>query len=290
MPIKLSQTVQGMLWMLLSTAFLAIMHAVVRHVAEDLHPFEVAFFRNLFGFMAILPMLMKGGWSSLRTEQPKLQVLRGVSGILAMLSWFYALSVVPIATATALSFTAAVFASLGALVFLGEKMRLRRWAAVFISFSGVLLILRPGTEGFNLHALTVLFSALMWGVGVVIVKQLSHTDSGVTIVGWMGISLTVLSIGPAVLVWQWPTLYQLLWLSLIGLLGTLGHLTMIRGLRMAETTAVMSVDFARLVWATLLGYFLFADPIDGLTWIGGGIIFVSGIYIIYRESQVKAGA
>ncbi|HMB46854.1 MAG TPA: DMT family transporter, partial [Afifellaceae bacterium] len=130
MPIKLSQTVQGMLWMLLSTSFLAIMHAVVRHVAVDLHPFEVAFFRNLFGFMAILPMLIKGGWSSLRTEQPKLQVLRGVSGILAMLSWFYALSVVPIATATALSFTAAVFASLGALVFLGEKMRLRRWAAV----------------------------------------------------------------------------------------------------------------------------------------------------------------
>lgn len=285
-----SQTVEGMLWMLLSTAILASMHGAVRHVAVDMHPFEVAFFRNLFGFMAILPMLLRGGWSSLHSKQPGLQVLRGCTGIVAMLSWFFALSVVPIATATALSFTAAIFASLGALVFLGEKMRLRRWAAVIVSFIGVLIILRPGTGGFDLQALTVLLSASMWGAGVVIVKQLSRTDTGVSIVGWMGISLTVLSIPPALLVWEWPNLTQLLWLCLIGMLGTAGHLTMIRALRKAETTAAMSVDFARLLWATLLGSFFFADPIDALTWVGGGVIFASGIYIIYRESQVKAGA
>jgi drug/metabolite transporter (DMT)-like permease len=287
---KFSDTAQGMLWMLLSTAVLASMHAIVRHVATDMHPFEIAFFRNLFGFAAILPMLVRNGRSSLHTKQPKLQILRGVTGILAMLTWFFALSVVPIATATALSFTAAVFASLGALIFLGEKMRLRRWMAVIVSFIGVLIILRPGTGGFNVEALTVLFSASMWGAGVVIVKQLSRTDTGVAIVGWMGITLTILSIPPALFVWVSPTPTQLAWLCLIGLLGTVGHLTMIRGLRQAETTAVMSVDFARLLWATLLGSFFFADPVDALTWIGGGVIFASGIYIIYRESRVKAGA
>ncbi len=285
---KLSHNAQGMLWMLLSTAVLASMHAGVRHVAADLHPFEVAFFRNLFGFMTILPMLLRAGRSGLASEQPKLQILRGVTGIAAMLTWFYALSVVPIATATALSFTAAVFASLGALVFLGEKMRLRRWIAVIISFVGVLIILRPGTGGFDAQALLVLLSASMWGAGVVIVKQLSRTDTGVSIVGWMGITLTILSIPPAMLVWTTPSVTQLCWLALIGMLGTIGHLTMIRGLRQAETTAVMSVDFARLLWATLLGSFFFADPVDAFTWIGGGVIFASGIYIIYRESKVKA--
>ena len=285
---KLSHNAQGMLWMLLSTAVLASMHAGVRHVAADLHPFEVAFFRNLFGFMAILPMLLRAGRSGLASEQPKLQILRGVTGIAAMLTWFYALSVVPIATATALSFTAAVFASLGALVFLGEKMRLRRWIAVIISFVGVLIILRPGTGGFDANALLVLLSASMWGAGVVIVKQLSRTDTGVSIVGWMGITLTTLSIPPAILVWTTPSVTQLCWLALIGMLGTIGHLTMIRGLRQAETTAVMSVDFARLLWATLLGSFFFADPVDAFTWVGGGVIFASGIYIIYRESKVKA--
>lgn len=285
---KLSNNAQGMLWMLLSTAFLASMHGAIRHVAMDMHPFEVVFFRNLFGLVAILPMLARSGLSGLASKQPKLQVLRGVIGIAAMLTWFYALSVVPIATATALSFTAAVFASLGALVFLGEKMRLRRWVAVIVSFIGVLIILRPWTQGFNVHALLVLVSATMWGAGVVIVKQLSKTDTGVSIVGWMGISLTLLSIVPAATVWVAPTLAQLPWLALIGLLGTVGHLTMIRGLRQADTTAVMSVDFARLVWATLLGSLFFADPLDAYSWIGGGVIFASGIYIIYRESKVKS--
>jgi drug/metabolite transporter (DMT)-like permease len=287
---KLSNNAQGMLWMLLSTSVLASMHAAVRHVAADLHPFEVAFFRNLFGFMSILPMLLRFGPSALASKQPKLQVLRGVTGIAAMLTWFYALSVVPIATATALSFTAAVFASLGALIFLGERMRLRRWVAVIISFVGVLIILRPGTGGFDAQALLVLLSASMWGSGVVIVKQLSRTDTGVSIVGWMGITLTILSIPPAILVWTTPSLTQLCWLALIGVLGTIGHLTMIRGLRQAETTAVMSVDFARLLWATLLGSLFFADPVDAFTWIGGGVIFASGIYIIYRESKVKTQA
>ena len=290
MTVKLNQTVQGMLWMLVSTAVLASMHAVVRHVAADMHPFEIAFFRNIFGFAAILPMLLHEGWHGLHSAQPKLQVIRGCTGIIAMLCWFYALSVVPIATATALSFTAAVFASLGALIFLGETMRLRRWAAVVISFTGVLIILRPGGESFDIRALAVLASAVMWGTNVVIVKQLSRTDTGVSIVGWMAISLTVLSIPPAIAVWTSPSLSQLLWLSLIGLIGTIGHLTMIRGLRQAETTAVMSVDFSRLLWATLFGVFFFADPIDAYTWFGGSVIFAGGIYIIYRESRVKAGA
>ncbi len=286
---NIGQNARGMLWMLVSTAVLASMHAAVRHVSADMHPFEIAFFRNIFGFVAVLPMLLHAGWSGLRSEQPKLQVLRGATGIMAMLCWFYSLSVVPIATATALSFTAAVFASLGALVFLGETMRLRRWTAVAISFVGVFVILRPGSEGFDLQALIVLASAAMWGTGIVIVKQLSRTDSSVSIVSWMSISLAVLSIPPAIAVWTQPTMEQLLWLALIGLLGTVGHLTMIRALRDAETTAVMSVDFSRLIWATLFGSLFFLDPIDAMTWLGGGIIFASGLYIIYREAQIKTG-
>ena len=285
--VNIGQNARGMLWMLVSTAVLASMHAAVRHVSADMHPFEIAFFRNIFGFVAIMPMLMREGWTGLASKQPKLQVLRGVTGIIAMLCWFYSLSVVPIATATALSFTAAVFASLGALVFLGEKMRLRRWTAVAISFVGVFVILRPGGEGFDLQALYVLASATMWGTSIVIVKQLSRTDSSVSIVSWMSISLAVLSIPPAIAVWTQPSIEQLLWLALIGLLGTVGHLTMIRALRDAETTAVMSVDFSRLIWATLFGSLFFFDPIDAMTWLGGGIIFASGLYIIYREAQIK---
>jgi len=261
---------------------------MVRHLGEQLHPFEIAFFRNLFGLGAVLPLMFAVGIAGLHSRQPKLQVLRGTTGLLAMLGWFYGLTIVPIATATALSFSAAIFASLGAVLLLGEKMHLRRGSAVTLGIVGVLIVLRPGAAGFDPGTLLILASALLWGFNVVIVKQLSKTDSTVSIVAWMSASLTVLSFLPALFVWESPTYTQLIWLALIGLTGTCGHLTMVTALKLADATAVMSVDFSRLIWTTVLGSLIFADHVDLLAWIGGSIIFVSGLYILYRESKVKA--
>ena len=106
----------------------------------------MAFFRNVFGLVAIAPLIYRAGLGSLRSRQPKLQLARALIGIVAMLSWFYALSVIPIAEATALSFTAVIFGSIGAALFFGERMRARRWSAVVIGFLGALIILRPGTQ------------------------------------------------------------------------------------------------------------------------------------------------
>jgi len=266
------------------------MHAMVRHLGGQLHPFEIAFFRNLFGLAVMLPLIFTVGLAGLRSRQPKLQVLRGTTGLLAMLGWFYGLTIVPIATATALSFSAAIFASLGAVLLLGEKMHLRRWSAVVIGIIGVLIVLRPGAAAFDPSTLFIVASALLWGFNVVIVKQLSKTDSTISIVAWMSASLTLLSFAPALLVWTWPNTTQLMWLALIGLTGTCGHLTMVKALKLADATAVMSVDFSRLIWTTVMGSLIFADRVDLLAWIGGSIIFVSGLYILYRESKVKIGS
>lgn len=287
---QFNHTVRALLWMFLSTALLSGMHAMVRHLGGHLHPFEIAFFRNLFGLAAVMPLIFTVGLAGLHSRRPKLQVLRGTTGLLAMLGWFYGLTIVPIATATALSFSAALFASLGAVLFLGEKMHLRRWSAVALGIIGVIIVLRPGAASFDPGTLFIVGSALLWGFNVVIVKQLSKTDSTVSIVAWMSATLTVLSFIPALFVWQWPTMTDLLWLALIGLTGTCGHLTMVKALKLADATAVMSVDFSRLIWTTAMGSLIFADRIDLLAWIGGSIIFVSGLYILYRESKVKAAS
>lgn len=276
--------------MLGSTALLATMHALVRYVGGGMHPFEVAFFRNLFGLIVILPLLWRAGRAGLRTAQPRLQILRAVLGVVAMLCWFYGLSIVPIAEATALSFTAAIFASLGAVLILGEKMRLRRWTAVLLGFAGTLVVLRPGFEAMDLGSFIVLVAAVAWGLSIVVVKQLSGTDSTVSIVAWMSIMLTVLSFLPALFVWTWPTFAQLLWLGLIGTLATLGHLAMVQALKAVEATAILPLDFTRLLWASLLGYFAFAEVPDLWTWIGGTIIFGSATYIAYREARLKRTA
>jgi drug/metabolite transporter (DMT)-like permease len=284
---RLPNATKGLLLMLLSTVVLASMHGMVRHLGGDLHPFVIAFYRNLFGLAAVLPLVFRIGLKGLQTTRPLLNILRSVSGIVAMLTWFYGLATVPTAEATALSFTAAIFSALAAFVFLGEKMRLRRWLAIGGGFAGVIVVLQPASDNFNPNMFLVVLSCVFWGLSVTIVKSLTRTDSSTSIVAWMAILLTAMSLPPALVFWQWPDTPQLLLLVLMGTLGTLGHLWMVKALSLADTTAVMSIDFMRLIWAALIGFMFYGDPFEMNTWIGAVIIFASGLYLIFRESLLK---
>lgn len=272
--------------MLAATAVMTCMHASVRHVSEGLHPFEIAFFRNLFGLVTIVPLAWRAGLASLATRQPGLQVARSAFGLFAMLSWFYGLSVVPIADATALSFTAVIFGSVGAALFLGERMHVRRWTAAVVGLAGALVILRPGFEEVDAGSLLVLFSSVCWAAALLTVKRLSRTDTTVCIVAWNSMLLTVLSLPAALAVWTWPSPVELGWLALIGALATVGHLAMTSAFKAADATVVFPVDYTRLVWASLLGYLAFGDPLDGWTWAGGTIIFASTTYLAVRERRL----
>ena len=265
---------------------LSAMHAIVRFLSPSVHPFELAFFRSLFGFIVILPLLLRGGINSVRTHQPRLQMLRGVVSIAAMMSWFYGLSMVPLAEATALSFTNVIFGSLAAIIFLREKMTMARGIAVFIGFIGVLVILRPGFVQMDIGVVCVLFSALCWGCSVVIVKQLGRTDSAVSIVAWVGIQLSILSLPFALSVWVWPTMEEWLWLSLLGTLATIGHLCMVQGLKLTDAMTIFPLDFTRLIWASLFGLFIFSESPDVWTFVGAGIIVISGTFMLYREDRI----
>jgi len=274
--------------MLAATAVMTCMHASVRHVSDGLHPFEIAFFRNLFGLLTVMPIAWGGGVAGLTSRQPGVHLLRSLFGIFAMLSWFYSLSVVPIADATALSFTAVIFGSVGAALFLGERMRVRRWTAVAVGLTGALVILRPGFEEVDAGSLLVLFSSVCWASALLTVKRLSRTDSTVCIVTWNSLLLTLLSLPAALAVWQWPSPVELGWLALIGGLATVGHLAMTSAFKAADASVVFPVDYTRLVWASLLGYLVFGDPLDAWTWVGGTIIFASTTYIALRERKAKS--
>ena len=204
-----------------------------------------------------------------------------------MLAWFYSLVHVPLTEATALSFTAAIFTALAAILFLGERVRFRRWAAIISGFVGVLVVLRPETDNFNPLLVLVLFSTVFWALSITVIKHLSKTDSPTSLVAWMSILMTLLSLPFALYYWQWPVGIQWLWMIGIGVLGTLGHLCMVKALALADTSAVMTIDFFRLIWGALIGYYFFGDQMELSTWIGAIIIFTSGAYIIFRESVVQ---
>jgi len=263
------------------------MHTAVRHVGQQLPISEVVFFRNLFGLLAIAPLVLREGVGRLRTRKPGLHLLRSCTGILAMWLWFYALSVVPVAEATALSFSSVIFGSIAAAVLLGERMRLRRWSAVVIGFLGALLILRPGFQEMSLGLLAVLASSVFWALALIQVKHLSRFDTVVCIVALNQFLLTVFSALPALAVWQTPTPAQLGVLMLIGVCATAGHLMMTTAFKWGEASAVFPVDFARLIWAAAAGFVFFGEAPDVWTWTGGAIIFASTAYITYREARLR---
>jgi drug/metabolite transporter (DMT)-like permease len=273
--------------MLAATAVLTCMHATVRYVSRDMHAFEIAFFRNLFGLIAILPLAIRAGIGNLKSRQPGFQLIRSGFGLAAMLTWFYGLSVVPIAQATALSFTSVIFGSMGATLILGERMGVRRWSAVGAGFAGALIILRPGFDAVEPGALIVMLSSICWAGALLTVKRLSSTDTIVCIVTWNSVLLTVLSLPMAIPVWVAPSIEQLVWLALIGILATLGHLAMTGAFKFSDATVVFPVDYTRLLWASVIGYLAFGEIPDVWTWIGGSIIFASTTYIAYREAALR---
>lgn len=273
--------------MALSTLIFAVMHMLVRHVSAEVHPIQIAFFRNLFGLIVFLPWLMRRGLAPLRTKRFPLHALRGAVNAVAMFAFFTGLSLTPLAKATALGFTAPIFAGLLSIALLGERFRLRRWSAIACGFAGVLVILRPGLIAIDLGAALVLFSSLLWGATIIVIKVLGRTESSVTTTIYMNLLLALFSFVPALFVWRTPGLEAWLWLVAIGVLGTLAQILLAQALKDSEPGVVMPLDFLRLIWASALGFLVFAEVPELFVWIGGAVIFASSTYLAYREA--KAG-
>jgi drug/metabolite transporter (DMT)-like permease len=278
-----SPALRGIALMFVSTFFFAAMHGSIRYMSATIHPFEIALFRNVFALVVVLPWFWRYGIAPLRTQRFGLHALRAVLNIMAMLSFFYALSITPLSEVTALGFTAPIFATVLAALLLGEVVRARRWTAIAIGFLGTMIILRPGFEAIGLGQILVLFSSMIWACALLVIKTLGRTDSSATIISYMALLMIPLSLVPALLVWRWPDPLEWCWLIGIGVLGGIGQFCMTEALRQADTAVVMPFDFFKLVWVSAIAWLAFAEGLDLYTWIGGAVIFASALYIAYRE-------
>ena len=287
---SLPANTRGMILMAVFAGVVSLGHVIARDLTQNFHPMQVAFFRPVVPLIILAPILMRQGPGWWRTTRPGLQFVRGMVGGISMLTWFYALALIPVGDATALSFTVVIFTSIGAVIVLGERMGARRWAAIAIGVVGTLIILRPGADGLNSGALVALVSSVFWAAALLSVKVLSRTDSSITIVFYSSIYFTILAGLPAAYHWRQPDLYELGLLISVGLLATIAQLAMTGALKIAETTAVMPMDFTRLLWAAALGYVWFGEFPDLWTWVGGAVVFASTVYITYRENRAAKSA
>jgi drug/metabolite transporter (DMT)-like permease len=270
--------------MLGATLLAAVMNSVARHVMETVEPVQLVFFRNLFAFFFIIPMLWRVGLGPLKTERFGMHLGRAGLNVVNMMVWFTAISLAPLAEVTALGFSAPIFATILSVVFFREVVGLRRWSAIIVGFIGTMVILQPGFDTVTVgHGLT-LTAAVMWAGVLLIIKSLSRTESSITIVAYMSILMTPMSLIPALFVWVWPTWTELAWLALIGVCGGAAQYLLAQAFHEADISVVMPFDFAKLVWIALIAYIAFAEVPTWTTWLGGAIIFASGVYIARREA------
>ena len=293
-PSKLSNILRGLPPPLMAIALMAVaailfvaMHTVVRSMSGQLHPFEIAFFRAFLGLFVLLPFVFKDNFSVLKTKNIKLHSLRGILNAGAMLCFFYGLSITPLAQVTALGFSAPLFATVLAVIFLGEVVRVRRWTAIIIGFLGTLIILRPGMVDLGIGPLLIVISAAIWSVALMVIKVMTRSDSSVTISFYASIFLSPLVFIAAFPFWKLPSWEQFGWMFLLAALGTFAQTLMNQSLKLADTSVVMPVDFSKMIWATLLGFVFFDEVPDFYTWVGAILIFGSTTYIAIRESRLK---
>ncbi|MEM7408133.1 MAG: DMT family transporter [Pseudomonadota bacterium] len=260
----------------------------VRYAAEDVHPFEVAFFRNFFAVFFVLAMVLpRDGIAVFRFQRPGLLILRAVINTAAMLTWFYAVPLIPLADLTALGFTAPLWATVLAAVFLGERMRLRRWTATLLGFSGVLIIIQPGFKDLHWATYLVLVSSACWGVTVTIVRKMTSIERPNTILVYQVVLMTALSLGPALAFWSTPTPEAVISMIVLGALSASAHWFHVRAYALQEVAALQPLDFARLPIITVAAWWLFGEVAGIEVWVGAAVVFCSGLYISYREARLK---
>ena len=282
-----SHHLQAVLWMLLACFALSMIAAIGRHAAfEGLHPLQTVFIRLFVALVVLLPFVLHAGIKKLRTSQFKLHLVRSANGIFAMWLWFSAIAYIPIDEQTALSFLAPIFTTIGAVFFLGERVRIRRLTAIFISLIGALVIIRPGFVDFSLGHGLATTSAMAMGITMLLIKSLTAQDSPLTIVFYSNLLMAPVALLPALTVWQWPDLSLWLWMMGFGPAAAIGHFALAKSYSLADASFVASIDYARLPFAALIGWILFAELSDIWTWIGASIIFTSTLYIARREMKL----
>jgi len=281
-----SDASKAALRMLGSTLGFAAMILCIRLASQRIPTNEIAFFRNAFGLLVLLPFILKPGQPFPRTRHFGRYLLRTTMGLSAMLCSFWVIAHLPLSQAVSLSYSAPIFATLGAVLILREVVKIRRWAAVLCGFAGVLVILQPWGHGFSPAMLVAVLAATLSATVSIQNKQLTRFDSPDTVVLYTYLFWVPLSLIPALWDWHWPHGRDWLWLIGSGVFGTLGQLLWVRALRLGEVSALQPITFAQLPIVTLFGWWLFDETLDRWTPIGAAIILLANAYIARREAYL----
>ena len=277
---------RAVIFMVIGGVSIALMQAAVKLISFELHPFIITLYRAGLVFVVLLPILFWRGRAVFNTSFIRLQVVRGGIGGLGMLCVFTGLSMISLAEVTVLLFTVPIFATLLSIVFLSEKVGVRRWTAIFVGFLGILIIARPQGSVSTGH-LFILCAALSWSTSILIAKKLTEKDTVISITFWQAMGCVPPAFIASLFVWELPSLVQLGALLGIAALGTVGHAMLYAALKVGQVSVILPLDYIRIIWSAGLGFILFGQLPTLHLYVGSLLIIAATAFLSYRE--VTAG-
>jgi len=272
---------------ILSVFFSAAMSVLIKLAQQDTNVFTAAFLRFFFGMLVLSPIFIKTKLSVFKTTHLKTHFLRVVINYPSMLLFFYAINFVSIEKANSLTFVVPFIATILAVIFLKEKIYFYRIFALILGFIGMLIVIRPGMIEVSFGVYMILISSFLWAIMIIITKRLSRDDSALTILSYQYFLMFIISFVVAIFNWQSPSIETIFYLFLAGFSGTIFHLTLYQAYKLADVSLVQPYSFLVLVFASIMGYFVFGEIPDIYTWIGTGVIFIGVVIISIREMQIN---
>ena len=283
--LRLSGNIRGIIWLSVGAILFSVTDVVVKTLGRTFHPFELALFRYAIGFAMLAAVFLHMGWAQLKTKHIGLHLTRLVIACTAQIGLFVAVIHLKLADATAIMFSKPLFTTIVAVILLSEIVRARRWAATVIGFAGVIIMIRPGAATMDPIALIAVGAALTLAIANVIIRFMAKTEPPNRILFYYHVGGVAIFIGPALWMWQTPVGIEWLLLFLIGFLTTLGMICYVRAFSAGEANAVGPIEYVRLIYAGLFGYFLFSEIPDIWTVLGGIIIVACSLYIAKDEAN-----
>ena len=284
--------VMGVLFMCGSGVLFPVMNGVAKMLGADYNTVQIswarAFGHVLFLLIAFLP---RHGVGLLRTRRPLLQVLRSLLLFLSNLCFFFAVSFIPIAQAASISMTGPLVVALLAWPMLGERTTKLRLGLLAIGFAGVLIVIRPGSALFHWASLLVLASALTYGIYQILTRRVAGVDSPETSAFYSSTVGAFVMLAAMPFVWRSPaSAGDVVRFCSLGVLGATGHYCVARALQLAPANVVSPFQYFQLIGSVLVGYVVFGDFPDWVTWFGGGVIVASGLAIGWSQTRRDATA
>ena len=279
---------RAVIFMVIGGVSIALMQAAVKLISLELHPFIITLYRAGLVFVVLLPILLWRGRAVFNTSSIRLQVVRGGIGGLGMLCVFTGLSMISLAEVTVLLFTVPIFATLLSIVFLSEKVGVRRWTAIFVGFLGILIIARPQGSVSTGH-LFILCAALSWSTSILIAKKLTEKDTVISITFWQAMGCVPLAFIASLFVWELPSFVQLGALLCIAALGTVGHAMLYAALKVGQVSVILPLDYIRIIWSAGLGFILFGQLPTLHLYVGSLLIIAATAFLSYREVMAGEG-